>query len=42
LQGAEKISKKIAEDKAQAEYIRFAEQQRRLKVAEGEKIFQGY
>jgi len=32
----------MAEDKAQAEYIRFAEEQRRLKEAEGEKIFQGY
>jgi len=42
LQGAGKISKKMAEDKAQAEYIRFAEEQRRLKEAEGEKIFESY
>ena len=32
-----KISKKMADDKAQAEYSQFAEQQRRLKEAEGEK-----
>lgn len=37
LQGAGKISKKLADDKAQAEYVKFAEQQRRLKEAEGEK-----
>jgi len=37
LQDAGKISKKMAEDKAQAEYIQFAEQQQKLKEAEGEK-----
>ncbi|MBW7620247.1 virulence RhuM family protein [Citrobacter portucalensis] len=37
LQGPGKISKKMADDKAQAEYSQFAEQQRRLKEAEGEK-----
>lgn len=37
LQGAGKISKKLADDKAQAEYVKFGEQQRRLKEAEGEK-----
>lgn len=36
LQGAGKISKKMADDKAQAEYVLFAEQQRKLKEAEGE------
>ncbi|WP_312984125.1 RhuM family protein [Atlantibacter sp.] len=37
LQGAGKISKRMADDKAQAEYVLFAEQQRKLKEAEGEK-----
>ncbi|HBC81065.1 MAG TPA: hypothetical protein DC012_03680 [Escherichia sp.] len=37
LQGTGKISKKLADEKAQAEYSQFAEQQRRLKEAEGEK-----
>ncbi|MEB0772598.1 virulence RhuM family protein [Citrobacter portucalensis] len=37
LQGPGKISKKMADDKAQAEYSQFAEQQRLLKEAEGEK-----
>lgn len=37
LQGAGKISKKTAEEKAQAEYIQFAEQRRRLKETEGER-----
>ncbi|MCW7761363.1 virulence RhuM family protein [Photorhabdus luminescens] len=37
LQGAGKISKKMADEKAQAEYSQFGEQQRRLKEAEGEK-----
>ncbi|EIR7571137.1 virulence RhuM family protein, partial [Salmonella enterica subsp. enterica serovar Agbeni] len=37
LQGAGKVSKKMADEKAQAEYSQFAEQQRRLKEAEGEK-----
>ncbi|HDR2864870.1 TPA: virulence RhuM family protein [Enterobacter asburiae] len=37
LQGAGKVSKKMANEKAQAEYSQFAEQQRRLKEAEGEK-----
>lgn len=37
LQGAGTISKKMADEKAQAEYSQFAEQQRRLKEAEGEK-----
>jgi hypothetical protein len=37
LQGAGTVSKKMADEKAQAEYIQFAEQQRRLKEAEGEK-----
>lgn len=37
LQGAGKISKRMADEKAQAEYSQFAEQQRRLKEAEGEK-----
>ena len=31
LQGAGKISKKMADEKAQAEYVQFAEQQRRFK-----------
>ncbi|HFR4116248.1 TPA: virulence RhuM family protein [Yersinia enterocolitica] len=37
LQGAGSISKKKADEKAQAEYQYFAEQQRRLKEAEGER-----
>lgn len=37
LHGAGKVSKKAADDKARAEYEQFAEQQRRLKEAEGEK-----
>lgn len=37
LQGAGKVSKKMANEKAQTEYVQFAEQQRRLKEAEGEK-----
>lgn len=37
LQGAGTVSKKTADEKAQAEYVQFAEQQRRLKEAEGEK-----
>lgn len=37
LQDAGKISKKAADEKAQTEYIQFAEQQRRLKESEGEK-----
>lgn len=37
LQGAGTISKKMADEKAQAQYVNFAEQQRRLKEAEGEK-----
>ncbi|VUC69474.1 DNA-binding protein [Raoultella terrigena] len=37
LQGSGTIGKKIADEKAQAEYSQFAEQQRRLKEAEGEK-----
>lgn len=37
LQGAGKISKKMAEQKAQEEYNQFTNQQRRLKEAEGEK-----
>ncbi|MCZ7833993.1 virulence RhuM family protein [Atlantibacter hermannii] len=41
LQGAGKISKKMADDKAQAEYVKFAEQQRKLKEAEGEKDIVG-
>lgn len=36
LQGAGSISKKMADEKAQAEYGEFAEQQRRLKESEGE------
>lgn len=35
LQGAGSISKKMADEKAQAEYGEFAEQQRRLKESEG-------
>jgi hypothetical protein len=37
LQGAGSVSKKVADEKAHAEYSQFAEQQRRLKEAEGEK-----
>ena len=37
LQGAGKISKQQADEKALAEYTRFAEQHRRLKEQEGEK-----
>lgn len=37
LHDAGKITKKIADDKALAEYSRFTEQQRRLKETEGEK-----
>jgi hypothetical protein len=37
LQGAGSISKKMADEKAQAEYVQYAEQQRRLKEAAGEK-----
>ncbi|TLU63961.1 virulence RhuM family protein [Enterobacter sp. MF024] len=41
LQGAGTISKKMADEKAQAEYNQFADQQRRLKEAEGEKDIAG-
>ncbi|MBC3212002.1 virulence RhuM family protein [Serratia fonticola] len=41
LQGAGSVSKKAADEKAQAEYVQFAEQQRRLKEAEGEKDIAG-
>lgn len=41
LQGAGKVSKKMADEKAQEEYSQFAEQQRRLKEAEGEKDIAG-
>ncbi|ENO2909768.1 virulence RhuM family protein [Salmonella enterica] len=41
LHGAGKVSKKMADEKAQAEYSQFAEQQRRLKEAEGEKDIAG-
>ena len=37
LHDAGKITKKLANEKALAEYSRFTEQQRRLKEAEGEK-----
>lgn len=37
LQGAGTVSKKMADEQAQAEYAQFAEQHRRLKEAEGEK-----
>lgn len=37
LKDAGSVSKKAADEKAQAEYVQFAEQQRRLKEAEGEK-----
>ncbi len=35
------VSKKAADEKTQAEYVQFAEQQRRLKEAEGEKDITG-
>lgn len=35
--GAGTVSKKTADEKAQAEYVQFAEQQHRLKEADGEK-----
>jgi hypothetical protein len=38
LQGAGKISKQEAEEKARAEYERYAEQRRSLKEAEGEDL----
>ncbi|OOE94693.1 hydroxyacid dehydrogenase [Salinivibrio sp. MA351] len=38
LSGAGKISKKAADDKAKLEFEHFAEQRRRLKEAEGEKV----
>jgi hypothetical protein len=38
LSGAGKISKKAADEKAKLEFENFAEQRRRLKEAEGEKI----
>ncbi len=41
LQGAGSVSKKMADEKAQAEYVQFAEQQRRLKEADGEKDIAG-
>ncbi len=41
LQGTGKVSKKLADEKAQAEYSQFAEQQRRLQEAEGEKDIAG-
>ncbi|WP_039030215.1 virulence RhuM family protein [Leclercia adecarboxylata] len=41
LQGAGTISKKMADEKAQAEYNQFADQKRRLKEAEGEKDIAG-
>ncbi|EPR3243252.1 virulence RhuM family protein [Klebsiella aerogenes] len=41
LQGAGKVSKKMADEKAQAEYSQFAEQQRRLKEAEAERDIAG-
>ncbi|MGS3055016.1 RhuM family protein, partial [Escherichia coli] len=41
LQGAGKISKKMAAEKAQAEYVQFADQQRRLPDAEGETDIAG-
>ena len=37
LQGAGTVSKKMADEKAQAQYVNFAEQRQRLKEAEGEK-----
>ena len=41
LKDAGSVSKKAADEKAQAEYVQFAEQQRRLKEAEGEKDISG-
>ena len=41
LQGAGSVSKKSADEKAQAEYIQFGEQQRRLKEAAGEQDIAG-
>ena len=41
LKDAGSVSKKAAVEKAQAEYVQFAEQQRRLKEAEGEKDIAG-
>lgn len=41
LKDAGSVSKKAADEKAQAEYVQFAEQQRRLKEAEGEKDIAG-
>lgn len=41
LKDADSVSKKAADEKAQAEYVQFAEQQRRLKEAEGEKDIAG-
>lgn len=41
LQGAGSVSKKTADEKAQAEYVQYAEQQRRLKEAAGEKDIAG-
>ncbi|MCH6194494.1 virulence RhuM family protein [Serratia sp. X10] len=41
LQGAGTLSKKAADEKAQAEYVQYAEQQRRLKEAAGEQDIAG-
>lgn len=41
LKDAGSVSKKAADEKAQAEYVQFAGQQRRLKEAEGEKDITG-
>ena len=41
LKDAGSVSKKAADENAQAEYVQFAEQQRRLKEAEGEKDIAG-
>ncbi|APS32700.1 MULTISPECIES: virulence RhuM family protein [Serratia] len=41
LQGAGTVSKKAADEKAQAEYVWYAEQQRRLKEAAGEQDIAG-
>ncbi len=41
LQGAGTVSKKAADEKAQAEYVQYAEQQRRLKEAAGEQDIAG-
>lgn len=41
LQGADTVSKKAADEKAQAEYVQYAEQQRRLKEAAGEQDIAG-